>query len=56
MGSRCSEDEIEAILNGTAILKDWILVGYEVEHGKTAEEEKPKTGHHGDQIPLLGDW
>lgn len=56
MGSRCSEDEIEAILNGTAILKDWILVGYEDADGKTDEKEESQTGLRGGQIPLLGDW
>ena len=56
MGSRCSDDEIEAILNGTAILKDWMLVGYEGSDGKQDEKKESETGHRGDQIPLLGDW
>ncbi|CAK4032537.1 alpha beta-hydrolase [Lecanosticta acicola] len=53
MGSRCSKDEINSIVNGTAVIKDWILVGTR----GTAETETSFDGaKHGGQTFLLGDW
>ena len=47
---RCTSEEVESIMDGTAIVKDWIVVGRE-----EAESKKPSTAN-GDQVPLFGDW
>ena len=49
--SRCSEEEIEWIKDGSAIVKDWILIGRH--SNKTEVEQSPLAG--GDQVPLKED-
>ena len=39
---RCTEDEVKAVLAGTAIVKDWIVVG--IEEGDLAADLRPEAG------------
>lgn len=55
MSGRCSEEEIEWIVNGTAIVKDFIVVGNAGDkHEQRLEFEDFDL--HGGQHPLMGDW
>ena len=46
--SRCTEEEKNWIFDGTAVIKDWIVVGH--------EENQRSIGSGIVQKPLLGDW
>lgn len=49
MAGRCTEEEIGWIVNGTAVVEDFILRGH-------VEEEMVDFDLRGGQYPLLGDW
>ncbi|KAF2724976.1 secreted carboxypeptidase-like protein [Polychaeton citri CBS 116435] len=52
---RCYDSEIEALKNGSAVVKDWVVIGQESTHEHTAEHI-PAGVDGGMQIPLTGDW
>lgn len=53
---RCTDEELDSLFDGTAIVKDWIVVGRE-KKGKKADDEKPKFALPDLlQSPLMGDW
>jgi hypothetical protein len=54
---RCTDEEAAWILDGTAVVKDWILVGrnQSVVENDDGEEEQTLPYLSG-QHPLLGDW
>lgn len=54
MSGRCSEEEIGWIVNGTAIVKDFIVVGHVEEGIEEDVEELEKLDLHGGQHPLMG--
>lgn len=47
--SKCSEEEQEWLKDGTAVLKDWILMGREEKKAGLVQEE----GQNGGQVPLF---
>lgn len=54
--SRCTADEAEWIMDGTAIVKDWILIG-RTNDSKSLIEEHVSSSRDGAQIPLQArDW
>lgn len=53
--SRCTAEEISWIQDGSAILKDWILIGRRNE-SSNAKLELENFVDVGAQIPLIQDW
>ncbi|KXT14920.1 hypothetical protein AC579_3052 [Pseudocercospora musae] len=53
--SRCSAEEIEWIKDGSAVIKDWIVVGRD-SGSNTVDQERLRNPRPDEQIPLLKDW
>lgn len=53
--SRCTEEEIEWIADGSAVIKDWILVGRRND-SEALPDRKPRLASGTTQVPLLEDW
>lgn len=50
---RCTREEMDAVFDGTAIIKDWIVVGKE-DHAQSSRAQQAAVPHAGDQQPLVG--